>query len=252
VVTTPLRIARVAAALGTDGTIREAPIVTGVNPTVNTEFLPAADARTLASYLRDAVLSGTGRQLKDHPARIAGKTGTAEVDEANPHAWFAGFAPYGPATRRIAFAVVLDNAGYGGIAAARVAGESRHGGHVPGTDQMTNTFRNLIHGTRTLERRLTTAVEQAAHTIAERPRPRRWKLVDQACDEIARPCPARRAAALRVSVQRRDDHVPRAIRRAAGALRRDLCEGPARPIEERVLARLSVCGCRRAGSRCDS
>jgi cell division protein FtsW (lipid II flippase) len=123
VVTTPLRIARVAAALGTDGTIRETPIVTGVNPTVNTDFLPAADARTLASYLRDAVLSGTGRQLKDHPARIAGKTGTAEVDEANPHAWFAGFAPYGPATRRIAFAVVLDNAGYGGIAAARAAGE---------------------------------------------------------------------------------------------------------------------------------
>ncbi|HVQ41435.1 MAG TPA: FtsW/RodA/SpoVE family cell cycle protein [Vicinamibacterales bacterium] len=123
VVTTPLRIARVAAALGSDGTIREAPIVTGVNPTVNTEFLPAADAHTLASYLRDAVVSGTGRQLKDHPARIAGKTGTAEVDEANPHAWFAGFAPYGPATRRIAFAVVLENAGYGGIAAARVAGE---------------------------------------------------------------------------------------------------------------------------------
>jgi len=123
VVTTPLRIARVAAALGSDGTIREAPIVTGVNPAVNTEFLPAADAHTLASYLREAVVSGTGRQLKDHPARIAGKTGTAEVDEANPHAWFAGFAPYGPATRRIAFAVVLENAGYGGIAAARVAGE---------------------------------------------------------------------------------------------------------------------------------
>ena len=123
VVTTPLRIARVAAALGSDGTIREAPIVTGANPTVNTEFLPAADAHTLASYLREAVLSGTGRQLKDHPARIAGKTGTAEVDEADPHAWFAGFAPYGPATRRIAFAVVLENAGYGGIAAARVAGE---------------------------------------------------------------------------------------------------------------------------------
>jgi hypothetical protein len=123
VVTTPLRIARVAAAVGTDGTIREAPLVTGTNPTLNTPFLLAPDAHTLASYLRDAVLSGTGRQLKDHPARIAGKTGTAEVDEANPHAWFAGFAPYGPAPRHIAFAVVLENAGYGGVAAARVAGE---------------------------------------------------------------------------------------------------------------------------------
>jgi cell division protein FtsI/penicillin-binding protein 2 len=83
----------------------------------------APTARTLASYLRDAVLNGTGRLLKDHPARIAGKTGTAEVDEAASHAWFVGFAPYGPATRRIAFAVVLENGGYGGAAAANVAGQ---------------------------------------------------------------------------------------------------------------------------------
>jgi peptidoglycan glycosyltransferase len=69
------------------------------------------------------VLSGTGRLLKDHPARIAGKTGTAEVDEGASHAWFAGFAPEGPATRRIAFAVVLEHAGYGGVAAANVAGQ---------------------------------------------------------------------------------------------------------------------------------
>jgi cell division protein FtsI/penicillin-binding protein 2 len=34
-----------------------------------------------------------------------------------------GFAPYGPATRRIAVAVLLENAGYGGTAAAPVAGE---------------------------------------------------------------------------------------------------------------------------------
>ena len=31
---------------------------------------------------------------------------------------------------------------------------------------MTNTFRKLIAGTRALESRLTTAVEQAAHTVA--------------------------------------------------------------------------------------
>ena len=56
-------------------------------------FVPPAPRDTLASYLRDAVVSGTGRLLKDHPARIAGKTGTAEVDEAGSHAWFVGFAP---------------------------------------------------------------------------------------------------------------------------------------------------------------
>ena len=83
---------------------------------------PAA-AGLLARYMRDAVLSGTGRSLRDHPARIAGKTGTAEVASGASHSWFVGFAPYGPATRRVAFAVIVENAGYGGQAAASLAGE---------------------------------------------------------------------------------------------------------------------------------
>jgi peptidoglycan glycosyltransferase len=69
------------------------------------------------------VTDGTGRQLKDHPIGIAGKTGTAEVDGARSHAWFVGFAPAGGATKRIAFAVLLENAGYGGATAASVAGQ---------------------------------------------------------------------------------------------------------------------------------
>jgi cell division protein FtsI/penicillin-binding protein 2 len=39
------------------------------------------------------------------------------------HGWFVGFAPFGPATRRIAFAVVIENAGYGAGSAAPAAGE---------------------------------------------------------------------------------------------------------------------------------
>jgi cell division protein FtsI/penicillin-binding protein 2 len=73
--------------------------------------------------MRDAVLTGTGRSLRSHPWRIAGKTGTAEVIGALSHAWFTGFAPYGQAGKKIAFAVIIENAGYGGLAAAPVAGE---------------------------------------------------------------------------------------------------------------------------------
>jgi hypothetical protein len=51
---------------------------------------------------------------------------------------------------------------------------------------MTETLRNLIHGTRTLERRLTAAVEQAAHTIAGEAEATPLELVDRACDAIAR------------------------------------------------------------------
>ena len=86
-------------------------------------FLDRNASRLLAGYMRDVVLTGTGRSLKGHPWRIAGKTGTAELTGRASHAWFVGFAPYGTATRRIAFAVIIENAGYGGASAAPVAGE---------------------------------------------------------------------------------------------------------------------------------
>jgi cell division protein FtsI/penicillin-binding protein 2 len=56
---------------------------------------------------------------------VAGKTGTAEVTGEASHSWFVGFAPYdAPAgARRVAFAVIVENAGYGGSAAANAAGE---------------------------------------------------------------------------------------------------------------------------------
>ena len=75
--------------------------------------------------MRDGVLEGTGRLLRSHPMRIAGKTGTAEVVGEASHSWFVGFAPYdAPATaRRVAFAVIVENAGYGGAAAASTAGD---------------------------------------------------------------------------------------------------------------------------------
>ena len=130
VLATPLRMARVAAAIGTDGTIREPSIVMDTKGQVpgfrgagGKTFLSEDSAHLLAGYMRDVVTDGTGRLLKNHPFRIAGKTGTAEVDGAKSHAWFIGFAPAGPASRRIAFAVILENAGYGGASAAAVAGQ---------------------------------------------------------------------------------------------------------------------------------
>ena len=73
--------------------------------------------------MRSVVTSGTGRALRSHPVAIAGKTGTAEVAGAPAHSWFTGFAPYHGTGRRIAFAVIVENAGYGSRAAAPIAGE---------------------------------------------------------------------------------------------------------------------------------
>jgi cell division protein FtsW (lipid II flippase) len=124
VVATPLRMARVAAAIASGGVLRDVRLEPDRSaPTANDRLLPPDEAARLARYMRDAVLNGSGRRLKDHPWRIAGKTGTGEVSGSPSHAWFVGFAPYGPATKRIAFAVIIENAGYGGLAAAPAAGE---------------------------------------------------------------------------------------------------------------------------------
>jgi peptidoglycan glycosyltransferase len=117
-------MARLAATVASDGVLRETYWKDTTSPPSNADlFLPPDAARLLSAYMRDVVVSGTGRSLKNHPWRIAGKTGTAEVSGRPSHAWFVGFAPYGAATKRIAFAIILEHAGYGGANAAPVAGD---------------------------------------------------------------------------------------------------------------------------------
>ena len=143
VVATPLRMARVAAAIANGGLLREPRLTKSVDrvrlspigrilpssaglsgrPSRQPQRLLSPEAaRLLAGSLRDAVVAGTGRNLGAHPWRIAGKTGTAEVSNAPSHAWFVGFAPH-RGEKQIAFAVLFERAGYGGAIAAPVAGE---------------------------------------------------------------------------------------------------------------------------------
>jgi cell division protein FtsI/penicillin-binding protein 2 len=77
-------------------------------------------ATTIARFMREVVTQGTGQRAAASPVPIAGKTGTAELADAQSHAWFIGFAPYqGP--KRIAFAVLIENGQYGGAYAAPAA-----------------------------------------------------------------------------------------------------------------------------------
>jgi cell division protein FtsW (lipid II flippase) len=123
VLVSPLRLARIAAAIASDGTIRETRVDAGAALPAARRFVPPETAHTLARAMRDVVLEGTGRSLRANPVPIAGKTGTAEITGKPSHSWFIGFAPYGPSAHRVAVAVILENAGYGGAAAAPAAGE---------------------------------------------------------------------------------------------------------------------------------
>ena len=138
VIVSPLKMARVAAAVAAHGVV---PPVTwtraggpgrasGPGGSADSEearpverFLSSAGAARLSRYLRDVVTSGTGRVLASNPTAIAGKTGTAEIQDGRAHAWFAGFAPYDSDRHRIAFSIVVEHAGYGGRVAAPIAGE---------------------------------------------------------------------------------------------------------------------------------
>jgi cell division protein FtsW (lipid II flippase) len=124
VVASPLRMATVAATVAADGVVRS-PFVEQESPSQSRaqSIVDAATARQLGRFMRDAVVDGTGRSLRGHAWPIAGKTGTAEVSGRPSHGWFVGFAPYGPAAKHIAFAVVIEHAGYGGRTAAPAAGE---------------------------------------------------------------------------------------------------------------------------------
>ena len=126
VVATPLRMARVAAAIASDGVLRDAASGYGGASVMKPERSCRADAAPTAGALhaRRRAHRHRPQSQRSIPWRIAGKTGTAEVSGAPSHAWFVGFAPYGGDQRgKSPSPCIVENAGYGGLAAAPVAGE---------------------------------------------------------------------------------------------------------------------------------
>lgn len=123
VLASPLRMAGVAGAVAAGGMLREVRVT--FDPPARagaTEWISPRAAAKIAAAMRQVVTSGTGRVLADYPIAIAGKTGTAEIDGQRSHSWFVGFAPLS-GKHRVAFAVIVEHAGYGARAAAPVAGD---------------------------------------------------------------------------------------------------------------------------------
>ena len=133
--TTPLQIARMMAAIANGGTLYRPQIIvsaedpTGERPPLT--FEPQVDgtldlAPEHLQAIRDALLRvtqpprGTASHIfREFPVPVAGKTGTAEAPGVAPHAWFAAYAP--APTPEIAVVAMAENAGEGsGVAAPMV------------------------------------------------------------------------------------------------------------------------------------
>jgi penicillin-binding protein A len=80
------------------------------------------------------VTSGYGNRAQIPNAIVGGKTGTAQLGgDANPHAWFLGFAQRGDAT--VVIVVMVENAGNGSTVSApifaKVAGPALDAASTP-------------------------------------------------------------------------------------------------------------------------
>jgi cell division protein FtsI/penicillin-binding protein 2 len=126
VLVTPFKMARVAAMVASGGNAPQGRwLLDGFDPRAEPPrlVLTPQDAATLGRTMRAVVTEGTGRALAGLLTPVAGKTGTAEIQGKPSHSWFVGFAPFGGGGRRIAFAVIVENGGYGASLAAAIAGE---------------------------------------------------------------------------------------------------------------------------------
>lgn len=127
VLTSPFKMARVAAAIANGGRMPEGRWQTdGANTRTDApvQVLPPEQAAFLAGAMRRVVTEGTARRAMDGATiAFAGKTGTAQLDVGQPHSWFTGFAPYDNNGKRLAFAVLVEHGGYGARVAAPIARE---------------------------------------------------------------------------------------------------------------------------------
>ncbi|MFW5986184.1 MAG: penicillin-binding transpeptidase domain-containing protein, partial [Halanaerobiales bacterium] len=93
----------------------------GVKDQASDRILDEDTAGTMTELMVEVVEGGTGKRIDIEDIKIAGKTGTAEIDSSDTtHAWFVGFAP--AEEPEVAFAVFCERGGVGGEVAAPIAG----------------------------------------------------------------------------------------------------------------------------------
>ncbi|MGD1046107.1 MAG: penicillin-binding protein 2 [Bacteroidota bacterium] len=130
----PMQMARYAALLANGGTLLQPHAVNSIR-NKRTNSLDIIDHKESSVGIDSSVMrliregmrrvveapGGTGGMARIRGIISGGKTGTAENPHGADHAWYIGFAPFDHP--KIAIAVMLENAGFGGAKAAPIAGK---------------------------------------------------------------------------------------------------------------------------------
>ncbi len=126
--TTPLQLANFTAMIANRGYYHKPHIVKAIGrqDSINTKYSRKNYVGINPEYfipviqgMENVVLSGTATKARITDITTAGKTGTAQNPHGKDHALFIGFAPIDKP--QIAIAVVVENAGFGGVWAAPIA-----------------------------------------------------------------------------------------------------------------------------------
>ncbi|MBV8425399.1 MAG: penicillin-binding protein 2, partial [Candidatus Eremiobacteraeota bacterium] len=124
----PLQMALIGATIAAGGTMPRPILVREIDASDHRVVTPrevlaqpiepevAGDVRNL---MLAVVQRGTGTAAAIPGVAVAGKTGTATNPAGRAHAWFVAFAP--AQAPRVAVAIVVENAGYGGTVSAPIA-----------------------------------------------------------------------------------------------------------------------------------
>jgi peptidoglycan glycosyltransferase len=120
---TPLEMASAGATIAAAGR-RARPRIATLEPVHRPRVISSHVAHQVRAMMLDVVRSGTGGAAAIPGVEVAGKTGTAELrpnssDPKDADAWFVAFAP--ARHPRVAVAVMLVGAGFGGTSAAPIA-----------------------------------------------------------------------------------------------------------------------------------
>jgi len=126
---TPLRMALIAAAIANGGMTMQPQFVKQIRvpgrpplaipASTGAQAMSAETANEVRAMMEAVVRYGTGTAARLPDVVVAGKTGTATHPGGPPDAWFVCFAPAD--APRLVVAVVVENAGYGGVVSAPIA-----------------------------------------------------------------------------------------------------------------------------------